>query len=326
MSDTAISNTEEEIKLDGSEKFQSSVEVRRQEFEDTFSYLGYQVVRKELFAHLRDPAVTIRPDSITFNNACIMGLEDVVYVSIMINDNLKRILVEPCDENDKDALRWCIKKPEKRISRKMTCRDFADGLYDLMEWDRTKRYKVLGYKIEFEGKKMYVFDLTVHEIFDAKSNRRGKKAKSAAENIIYVEKAANGTNTSNGQENGDNNGISGFNDKENTEIEGIKGDEGVEGVSNKDKNGNTTSSRKGYYPDEIKKSFGVSVEEHKKESEVSEINGYISVGMISGKPTSVEANGNINENKRSNKSNNKNAKKQDIGTDKQNIELKKSGH
>ena len=39
--------------------------------------LPYQVVRKELFAHLRDPAIVIRKDSITFNTACITGLEDV---------------------------------------------------------------------------------------------------------------------------------------------------------------------------------------------------------------------------------------------------------
>lgn len=36
-------------------------------------------MRKELFAHLRDPAIVIRKDSITFNTACITGLEDVVY-------------------------------------------------------------------------------------------------------------------------------------------------------------------------------------------------------------------------------------------------------
>ena len=46
-------------------------------FEGAFSYDGYQVVRKELFAHLRDPAIVIRKDSITFNTACITGLEDV---------------------------------------------------------------------------------------------------------------------------------------------------------------------------------------------------------------------------------------------------------
>lgn len=51
-------------------------DARTEKLQNTFSYDGYQVVRKELFAHLRDPAIVIRKDSITFNTACITGLED----------------------------------------------------------------------------------------------------------------------------------------------------------------------------------------------------------------------------------------------------------
>ena len=35
-------------------------DARTEELQNTFSYDGSQVVRKELFAHLRDPAVVIR--------------------------------------------------------------------------------------------------------------------------------------------------------------------------------------------------------------------------------------------------------------------------
>lgn len=94
---------------------QDDRDARAEELESAFSYDGYQVVRKELFAHLRDPAIVIRKDSITFNTACITGLEDVVYVHVMFNNDLKRIVVRGCDENDKDALRWCV---ANRISAK----------------------------------------------------------------------------------------------------------------------------------------------------------------------------------------------------------------
>lgn len=63
---------------------QDDRDARAEELESAFSYDGYQVVRKELFAHLRDPAIVIRKDSITFNTACITGLEDVVYVHVML--------------------------------------------------------------------------------------------------------------------------------------------------------------------------------------------------------------------------------------------------
>ena len=198
-------------------------------FEGAFSYDGYQVVRKELFAHLRDPAIVIRKDSITFNTACITGLEDVVYVHVMFNSDLKRIVVRGCDENDKDALRWCIAKPDKRKSRKMTCEPFSELVYKKMGWDTECRYKMLGYRISFEGETLYVFDLLAPEIF-----HEGQKRK-------------NGTDQKNAQET---------------------------------KSANT---RKGFYPDDIVGTFGVPVEEHLKESEVQQMDGYVSVGMLTGK-------------------------------------------
>lgn len=138
------------------EQAENDRDARAEELESTFSYDGYQVVRKELFAHLRDPAIVIRKDSITFNTACITGLEDVVYVHVMFNNDLKRIVVRGCDENDKDALRWCIAKPDKRKSRKMTCKPFSELVYKEMGWDTECRYKMLGYRISFEGETLYV--------------------------------------------------------------------------------------------------------------------------------------------------------------------------
>ena len=76
---------------------------RAAEIEDDFSYDGYQIARREMFAHLREPAVTIRKDSITFNTACINGLEDTVYIEFMINANKHSIAVRRCDKDNRDA-------------------------------------------------------------------------------------------------------------------------------------------------------------------------------------------------------------------------------
>lgn len=203
-------------------------DAKAEELESTFSYDGYQVVRKELFAHLRDPAIVIRKDSITFNTACISGLEDVVYVHVMFNSYLKRIVVRGCDENDKDALRWCIAKPDKRKSRKMSCKPFSELVYNEMGWDSDCRYKILGYRINFEGETLYVFDLLVPEIF-----HEGQKRK--------------------------------------------KGESAPQSEETKPVN-----TRKGFYPDDIAGTFGVPVEEHLKESEVKQIDGYVSMGILTG--------------------------------------------
>lgn len=89
---------------------ETAVDQKALELQENFTYDGYQVVRRELFAHLREPSVVIRRDSITFNTACIAGMEDAVYIQILVNPDTKKMVVRKCDENDKDALRWCIAK------------------------------------------------------------------------------------------------------------------------------------------------------------------------------------------------------------------------
>ena len=145
-----------------------------------FSYDGYQVVRRELFAHLREPAVVIRRDSVTFNTACISGLEDAVYIQILVNQDSKKMVVRKCEENDKDALRWCIAKPDKRKSRKMSNRIFSAMMYEMMGWDLDCRYKILGHKITYEDETIYVFDLQETEIY---LDIKGKRAKKSTESI-----------------------------------------------------------------------------------------------------------------------------------------------
>ena len=168
----------------------SELEQRRTEIEQTFDYDGYQVARRELFAHLRDPAIVIRKESVTFNTACIAGLEDVVYVNIMFNSTLKRLVVKGCNENDKDALRWCVAKPDKRKSRKMSCRLFSELLYKEMGWASDCRYKILGYRIEFEGESLYVFDLVAAEVFHERKKKQSDEVmptEASAENKEEVQ-------------------------------------------------------------------------------------------------------------------------------------------
>ena len=150
-----------------------NIDQKALELAQDFSYDGYQVVRRELFAHLREPAVVIRRDSVTFNTACIAGLEDAVYIQILVNQDNKRMVVRKCEENDKDALRWCIEKPDKRKSRKMSNKLFSAMMYDMMGWNTDCRYKILGHKITHEDETMYIFDLLETEIFmDTKRKKK----------------------------------------------------------------------------------------------------------------------------------------------------------
>lgn len=224
MHDTAEYTDEKEI-----------VDQKAIELAEDFSYEGYQVVRRELFAHLREPAVVIRRDSVTFNTACIAGLEDAVYIQILVNQDNKRMVVRKCEENDKDALRWCVAKPDKRKSRKMTNKIFSAMMYEMMGWNLDCRYKILGHKITFEDETIYVFDLMETEIF---LDIKGKRAKKDTESQSTTETVSSNTD----------------NERSAEEIK--------------------RKNRIPFYPKEWKDSFGLPVEEHRKALEINMLDGY----------------------------------------------------
>ena len=130
-----------------------------------FSFDGYQVVRREFFSHKYDPTLTIKGNSITFNNACISKLESVVYVQVLVNPITEKLVIRPCEEGARDAIRWCIAKEDKRKSRQITCGLFTAKLYEMMGWEALYRYKLQGTRISYRGEQLYVFDLTSTEIF-----------------------------------------------------------------------------------------------------------------------------------------------------------------
>lgn len=231
MHDTAEYTDEKEI-----------IDQKAIELAEDFSYDGYQVVRRELFAHLREPAVVIRRDSVTFNTACIAGLEDAVYIQILVNQDSKRMVVRKCEENDKDALRWCVAKPDKRKSRKMTNKIFSAMMYEMMGWNLDCRYKILGHKITFEDETIYVFDLMETEIF---LDIKGKRAKKDTESQFTTEKA---------------------NSIEETASNSTDNERSVEEIKRK--------NRIPFYPKEWKDSFGLPVEKHRKALEINMLDGY----------------------------------------------------
>lgn len=220
-----------------------NIDQKALELAQDFSYDGYQVVRRELFAHLREPAVVIRRDSVTFNTACIAGLEDAVYIQILVNQDNKRMVVRKCEENDKDALRWCIEKPDKRKSRKMSNKLFSAMMYDMMGWNTDCRYKILGHKITHEDETMYIFDLLETEIF--MDTKRKKKA-----NPDSLEKKEELVTA------------------ETDQIPEQNQEEIAAKVARK-------LNRIPFYPKDWKDSFGLSVEEHKKALETNLTDGYI---------------------------------------------------
>lgn len=152
------------------------LEAKRLMEEAQFSFTGYQVVRREFISHRFDPAMTIRSNSITFNNSCISKLEEATYIQFLINPEERKLAIRPCDEGARDAVRWCVVKGDKRKSREITCKPFTSKLYNLMGWEPVYRYKLQGMRILYEGESLYLFDLRDKEAFlpQTRDSKTGK--------------------------------------------------------------------------------------------------------------------------------------------------------
>ena len=113
-------------------------EAKRIAEEANFSFVGYQVVRREFISHRFE---------------------------FLINPTERKLAIRPCDEGARDAVRWCVVRGDKRKSREITCRPFTAKLYELMGWEEIYRYKLQGMRITYQGECLYLFDLSAKEAF-----------------------------------------------------------------------------------------------------------------------------------------------------------------
>lgn len=150
------------------------VEDTQEDPEVLINLAGYQVTKAELFAHSREPAITIWESRIKFNMACLRRFPGVTHIQILIHPEQKRLIIRPCEPDAPDSLRWAKGGGEKELSnRDLLCKVFAAKVFDLMKWDPQYRYKMMGKPAVCDGEMLYLFKLTDFELFV-----NGKKSKS----------------------------------------------------------------------------------------------------------------------------------------------------
>ena len=145
---------------------------------EDFDFEGFQVVRREFFAHLTEPAVTFNNCRFYVNSACLTKFPDTNYVQVLVNRNTKIMALRPCEENARDSFAWCNTTKGKRKPKQTTCKLFFAKIVSLMEWNPDYRYKLLGKLIHANGQYMIAFDLTATEVYQ-RTFSEGSKPKTS---------------------------------------------------------------------------------------------------------------------------------------------------
>ena len=169
----------EEIPMIQNDLFNQQEEIEEQNLD----YENFQVVPAEYFAHLFEPSITFNLNKIYLNTSCIKKLPSIEYVQILVNSEERKLAVRPCNEEEKDSFRWCsIKRKPKHIS----CRVFFGKIMDLMQWDCSYRYKLLGKLIKSNGEYLFVFDLKTPEIY-VRTITKGEKTRVSRQPVFPKE-------------------------------------------------------------------------------------------------------------------------------------------
>lgn len=135
------------------------------ELDGEFNYEGYQVVRREFFAHMNEPSITFNNFKIYFNAACLKKFQSVDYVQALVNIDRKSLAFRLCQEEEHDAVSWCVPGSARRKPRQITCKYFFANLFSFMGWNPDYRYKLLGKIVCAKDEYLIAFDLSATEIY-----------------------------------------------------------------------------------------------------------------------------------------------------------------
>ena len=76
------------------------------ELSDDFDFDGYQVVRREFFAHTFEPSITFNNYKVYVNTACLNKFPHADCAQLLINRESHILALRPCAESERDAFAW----------------------------------------------------------------------------------------------------------------------------------------------------------------------------------------------------------------------------
>lgn len=136
-----------------------------------------EVIRNEYMLTNDKLILTLKPDGIQFNTACVMKWSDIEHIQLIIHKRKKQLIIKKSSIYERDSRKWCNKREGKSIPRKLTGREFAKRIYEMMAWSLGRFYKVVG-NVVFEqtvfNEEFIIFELENYIGFPLKEKTRLK--------------------------------------------------------------------------------------------------------------------------------------------------------
>lgn len=119
---------------------------------------GYEVVREDYISDPETVQLNLNKGRLYINSYGLSRFPDEDYVRILVNDELRSLVIKPYKEKVRASYRWCGGK-SKRKARHVRCLPLFYLIYKMMNWDINARYRITGEIEEANGEKVIYFDL-----------------------------------------------------------------------------------------------------------------------------------------------------------------------
>jgi len=119
-----------------------------------------EIARAEYFSGANEPTITMKQNVIRFSSHCLNKYPTFDYVLFAMYPAEKRLVIEPCSPDLRDAIRWSTRNPNNRKPKAITCKEYYRRLCELMSWNNKYRYTVLGKICNDGSSEVIAFDLS----------------------------------------------------------------------------------------------------------------------------------------------------------------------
>ena len=119
-----------------------------------------EIARAEYFSGANEPTITVKQNMVRFSAHCLSKFPTDEYVLFVMYPAEKRLVIEPCSPDLRDAIRWSTRNPDNRKPKTITCKEYYKRLCALMGWNEECRYTVLEKICQDGDADVIAFDLT----------------------------------------------------------------------------------------------------------------------------------------------------------------------
>ena len=199
----------------------------------------YVVPPKMFFSMIKKPAVSIRVHRMEFSMSSIRLFEGVQHILPMLSERKQRLVVAICAEEELSSVEWARLKKDKWGNRSISCPEYVQSIYRVMNWNKECRYKVYGHLANSERGLVLVFDLSAavmfdplpEEYFDKRSGKMKKRVNKYYPDEIRMKLGRSYSDYMAAQQTSSFESLSSYTDSTGTAVPSTVSDEAAAGIS-----------------------------------------------------------------------------------------------